>query len=221
MGAESEGRSLYQRLEDLSTNFITSASSVDELSERFEYVLQSYILPAFAYAEASFERKPILTVFTLVFLTLSLVPFLTFATVCCAALSTYLVVGLLSVLIISAGTILTLSTILLSVLFGTGIAATFITTTIVSAYLVLRLTVHVRQDGFAGAAAWFYDIRNYVLGSLPPFSNVFQSSSGDGNPPPPTDVTLTWKAPAEVKEDEASNLDELRSEAPLAGEGAA
>jgi hypothetical protein len=149
------------------------------------------------------------------------------------------VVGLLSVLIISAGTILTLcvfllsflvsvvtdfvciATILLSVLFGIGIAATFITTTIVSAYLVLRLAVLVRQDGFAGVAAWFYDIRNYVLGSLPPFSNVFQSSSGDGNPPPPTDVTLTWKAPAEVKEEEASNLDELRSEAPLAGEGAA
>lgn len=115
------------------------------------------------------------------------------------------------------------ATILLSVLFGIGIAAIFITTTIVSAYLVLRLAVLVRQDGFSGAAAWLYDIRNYGLGSLSPFSSVFQSSSGDRNPPPPTDVTLTWKAPAEateVKEEETSGLDELRPEAPLAGEGA-
>ena len=127
MGAESEKRSLYQRLEDLSTNFITSASSVDELSERsvehwrthgqqperrspdLHVILDSNTScsrissplsrtperrlngnPSSRYVKPHRRRQwcvysvadcipPVLKVFALVFLTLSLVPFLTYA----------------------------------------------------------------------------------------------------------------------------------------------
>ncbi|KAJ3547425.1 hypothetical protein NMY22_g1663 [Coprinellus aureogranulatus] len=239
MGVEHENpeqKSIYQRLEELSANFISSASSVQELSERFEYVLKSYILPAFAYAEASFERKPIATVrfapssaarlianiispalkvFVLVFLALSVVPFLTYAVTCCAALSTYLFLALLTVLTVSIGTLLTLTTILLSVLFGIAIAATFITATIVSSYLVLRLAILVRQEGIvAGAALWVSDIRNHVLGfvssppSLSPSDNQrFQA---------PNDLATKKTTEQPVKEEPNSDVDPLRPDVAVA-----
>ncbi|KAJ3534703.1 hypothetical protein NMY22_g6807 [Coprinellus aureogranulatus] len=223
MGVEHENsdqRTIYQRLEELSTNFISSASSVQELSGRFEYVLKSYILPAFAYAEASFERKPIATVFALVFLALSVVPFLTYAVTCCAAISTYLFLALLTVLTVSIGTLLTLTTILLSVLFGIAIATTFITATIVSSYLVLRLAIFVRQEGLvAGAAIWVSDIQNYVLGfvSSPPSS----SPSDNQRFQAPNDLATKKTTEQPVKGEPNSDADPLRPDVAVAGEGTA
>ncbi|RXW12797.1 hypothetical protein EST38_g13057 [Candolleomyces aberdarensis] len=204
-------RSGYKRVEELSSYFFNSASSVQDFTDRFEKLFESYLRPGLAFVDASFDRKPILTlctdtqVFVIVFLILSFLPIGTYLTVMGGTLVAFILGGIISVLIASIGAILIFSTVLLSVLFGTAIAATFVTTMLVGSFLLLRLAVMTRQDGLGGAAMWASDIKDYVLNTL------------TGSSPPPLisegkDTPLLESGSTEPQDTQESDV--VKSEAP-------
>lgn len=94
---------------------------------------------------------------------------------------------------------------LFSVLFGTGIVATFLTIMLVASFLLLRLAVMTRQDGFGGAVMWAFDIKDYVMNTL------------TGASPPPlisegTDAALIKPGSAESQDTQDSGA--MKSENP-------
>ncbi|KAF5309099.1 hypothetical protein D9611_008545 [Ephemerocybe angulata] len=189
MGAEDhsvEKHIARQKLDELSSKFISSTSR-QGFTERFEYVAKNFLLPALAYAEASFERKPILTLFTGIFFILGAIPFFTYAIVCGTALAGYCFVALASLLVASLATLIPLSTILLAVLAGAGLASAFVTAMLVSAFLFIRLAILVRQDGKDGAAEWLSDVKEYITGvfaTLPYLSKSAEKRSSTPSPQP-------------------------------------
>lgn len=94
---------------------------------------------------------------------------------------------------------------LLSVLFGTAIAAAFVTAMLVGSFLLLRFAVMTRQDGFGGAAMWASDIKDYVLNTLTGTSSPPLVSEGK-------DTALLEAGSAEPQDTQES--DAVKSEAP-------
>ncbi|KAG7095766.1 hypothetical protein E1B28_006471 [Marasmius oreades] len=147
----------------LASYFDRSASSVQAYATKLEF---GYARPAFQASKGYFEEFPVLSIFLFAFGLLSLFPILFLLGIIAFSIVGIIFFAVGLVLVISLAIILVLGSILILTLFVNVCIAAFLTSMLVSAYLLIRLLTLVRQHGLDGFNAWATEIRGYIVQTL-------------------------------------------------------
>ncbi|KAF8807715.1 hypothetical protein BYT27DRAFT_7189808 [Phlegmacium glaucopus] len=127
---------------------------------RFEL---NYVRPALKIGTAYFNDRPILTTFLAIFFVFSILPVLAFLGIGLFVIISFNLIALAVVFIASSAVILGLFAILVAILLGALFASAFFTFMAISAYILLRLVVLVREDGVSGVSGWACEMKSHIL----------------------------------------------------------
>ncbi|KAH6903133.1 hypothetical protein BKA70DRAFT_1433653 [Coprinopsis sp. MPI-PUGE-AT-0042] len=166
--------------DDLTSSFHNGLSSLQNYThESFDKISNGYAGPALSFAEESFAKKPIVTVFLILLSIFSCIPIITFIVFSCLAVLVFAVTALISTIVVSVLTLLFFVSILLLTIGLMALFAAGITVALVASFLAVRLVLLIRQDGFKGLSTFINDVQGYITSAIPkrPFGT---SPSNDG-----------------------------------------
>jgi len=127
------------------------------------YFKLDYVQPALQTGNAYFNDRPILTTFSAIFFTLSMLPVLAFLGIFLFASVSFFLIALAVAFIASSAVFVGLSAILASILLGAFFASVLFTLVAISGYYFLRLCALVQEDGVSGITAWVCEIKSHIL----------------------------------------------------------